>query len=381
MKKQDILLILQHFPLSGNVAGVSGFGSGLINDTYQVLLEGSSSPDYVLQRINHHIFKQVEALMDNTLTVTAHLNKKLKEVNQEQREQGEQGRQGFKQVLKIMPTNTGKPIFRDDDGNYWRMTEFISGAKSYDMVQTPKQAHSAGWAFGKFHQLLADLDPEKIAEVIPNFHHIGKRLEQFEAAVLADKSGRVAGLKEEIEWIRKRSREMLQILEMGEAGKLPVRILHYDTKFNNVLLDDQDQILCIIDLDTVMPGYLAYDFGDAIRTIINTAPEDEADLDKIKLNLALFEAYTQGYFAGSGTLMTSSEIASLIPGVLLLPYMQAVRFLTDYVDGDLYYKIKHDHHNLQRTRAQMRLVEELEIKRPVLEGIIETCTKKEKTNS
>lgn len=371
MKKQDILLVLQQFPLPGNVAGVSGFGSGLINDTYQILLEGSSSPDYVLQRINHHIFKQVEALMDNTLTVTAHLNKKLKEAKQEKEQEG----LGFKQVLKIMPANTGKPFFRDEEGNYWRVTEFISGAKSYDMVQTPKQAHSAGWAFGKFHQLLADLDPEKITEVIPNFHHIGKRLEHFEAAVSADKSGRVAGLQKEIEWVRERSREMLKILEMGEAGKLPVRILHYDTKFNNVLLDDQDQILCIIDLDTVMPGYLAYDFGDAIRTIINTAPEDEADLDNIKLNLTLFEAYAEGYVAGSGTLMTSAEIASLIPGVLLLPYMQAVRFLTDYVDGDLYYKIKHDHHNLQRTRAQMRLVEKLEQKRPVLEAIIKTCGK------
>lgn len=366
MEYQHLFSVLQHFSLSGNVVEIDGLGSGLINDTFQVKLMGDLSPSYVLQRINHHIFKDVSALMNNTRKVTEHLNIKLKEAGQEQ---------GFKQVLKIIPTKEGNSFYRDEKGDYWRVTAFIRGAKSYDMVQSPAQAYSAGWAFGRFHLLLSDLDAGQIEEVIPHFHHIGKRLERFEQAVSADAKGRAGGLREEINWIRKRNRLMHRVLEMGAEGKLPVRILHYDTKFNNVLLDDQDQIMCIIDLDTVMPGYLAYDFGDAIRTIINNAPEDEADLDKIRLNIPLFEAYARGYFEGSGTLMGENEVNSLIPGVLLLPYMQAVRFLTDYLEGDQYYKILHPDHNLQRSLAQMRLVEELEAHQQILQETLKNFTK------
>lgn len=376
MEAQKLFSVLQHFSLPGNVGEVAGFGSGLINDTYQVKLTGTQAPGYVLQRINHRVFKNIEALMDNTIKITTHLNQKLK---------AEGKNKAFQQVLQLIPAKDGRTFYQDGVGNYWRVTEYIRDAKSYDMVQNPMQAYSSGWAFGKFHQLLSDMDPKQIEEVIPDFHHIGMRLERFEQALTQDHSGRAARLQDEIAWVRKRSAQMLRILEMGEEGKLPLRILHYDPKFNNILLDDKDQILCIIDLDTVMPGYLAYDFGDAIRTIINRAPEDEPDLEKIKLNLPLFEAYTHGYFEGSGTLMTVEEVNSLIPGVLLLPYMQTVRFLTDYLEGDHYYKILHPEHNLQRTHAQMRLVEELETHQPLLMDTIKgihkkTIHKKEKIN-
>ena len=358
---------MHHFALPGHVEEIAGLGSGLINDTYQVKLTGAQVPGYVLQRINHRVFKNVELLIANTIKITAHLQQKLKV---------EGKNKAFQQVLQIIPTKDGGTFYQDGAGNYWRMTEYIKGSKSYDMVQNPTQAFSSGWAFGKFHQLLSDMEPRQIEEVIPDFHHIGLRLERFEQALTQDKMGRAVLLQNEIVWVRKRSSLMLKVLEMGEEGRLPLRILHYDPKFNNILLDERDQILCIIDLDTVMPGYLAYDFGDAIRTIINRAPEDEPDLEKIKLNLPLFEAYTRGYFEGTGTLMSDDEVNSLIPGVLLLPYMQTVRFLTDYLEGDHYYKILHPEHNLQRTHAQMRLVEELEAHQHLLQETIKKVYKK-----
>lgn len=367
MEAQKLFSVLHQFSLRGNVEEIAGFGSGLINDTYQVKMTGAQLPGYVLQRINHRVFKNIEALMDNTIKITAHLNQKLK---------GEGGSKAFRQVLQIIPTKDGGTFYKDGAGNYWRMTEYIKGAKSYDMVQNPMQAYSSGWAFGKFHHLLSDMDPKQIEEVIPDFHHIGMRLERFEMALIQDNNGRAVRLQNEIAWVRKRSKQMLRVLELGKEGKLPLRILHYDPKFNNILLDDKDQILCIIDLDTVMPGYLAYDFGDAVRTIINRAPEDEADLEKIELNLPLFEAYTRGYFEGSGSLLEAEEVNSLILGVLLLPYMQAVRFLTDYLEGDHYYKIMHPEHNLQRTHAQMRLVQELEAHQHLLTDTIKKHSQK-----
>ncbi len=361
MKNSHLITIAQQFAINGSIREIEAFGSGLINDTYRIRVEGSPDNGFVLQKINHGIFKNVDALMENTRMVTDHLRRKIRENTENV---------GFQQVLKIIPTKEGAAYYLDGEGHYWRVSEFIRGSKSYDMVQTTGQAHAAGWAFGRFHLLLSDLDFHLIHEIIPDFHHIGKRLDRFEQAVSDDSEGRAGNFPVEINWIGQRKKQMLRILEMGESEKLPRRILHYDTKFNNVLLDDQDNILCIIDLDTVMPGYLAYDFGDAIRTIINNAPEDEAELDRITLNIPLFEAYTQGYFEGSADLMYQEEMESLLPGVLLLPYMQAVRFFTDYLEGDHYYKIQHPGHNLQRTRAQMKLVEELEASQELLENII-----------
>jgi thiamine kinase-like enzyme len=214
------------------------------------------------------------------------------------------------------------------------------------------------------------MDPGLIKDTIPDFHNIESRLAKFEQAVKADKVGRLHKVPSEVEFIRQRANEMSEILRLGRAGELPLRIVHNDTKFNNVLLNSDDRAQCVIDLDTVMPGYVAYDFGDSIRTIANTAPEDEGNIKLIDVNVSLFEYYTKGYLKEAMAFLTESELNSLLKGVLLLPYAQTVRFLTDYLEGDHYYKIQSPDHNLQRTRAQLALVKRLEENKDKLSQII-----------
>ncbi|MGK6352964.1 phosphotransferase enzyme family protein [Parapedobacter sp. DT-150] len=350
------------FVIDGDIANVSPFGSGHINDTYRVQT-GPASKDYLLQRVNHHVFRDVPAVMQNIELVTRHLKEKYKGAFA-----GEQ--QLEERVLTLIPTKTGASFYQDEAGNFWRMFILLANTRSYDIVETPQQAKEGGRAFGQFQRLLSDLDVGLVHEVLPDFLHIGKRLQTLHQAVAADTVNRVSRVAEELAFVRQREKRMCTILDLAAKGQLPVRITHNDTKFNNVLLDAQDRSQCVIDLDTVMPGYVAYDFGDAIRTIINTAAEDEADLDRITLNIPLFEAYAEGYFEEAHSFLTPQEIDSLIEGVLLLPYMQAVRFLTDFLEGDHYYKIQHADHNLQRTRAQRRLVEQLEEHESELRAII-----------
>ena len=354
MRQEELIPIFRQFNVpAGQISATYAFGSGHINDTYKVEMVHSEASAYVLQRINHAVFKDVDALMNNMTLVTKHLR-----LRSEQERSA--GSASFKVDLALIPTADGRAYFQDDDGQYWRVMEYVAGAKSYDVVNTAEQARAGAWAFGKFHHLLRDLNPHDIQEVIPHFHHIATRLEKLESAVSVNSLHRAKHVEAELEYIRARQDRLQRILRMGAEGKIPTRITHNDTKFNNVLLNADDEALCVIDLDTVMPGYLAYDFGDAIRTVINCGREDEADLERIKLNIPLFEAYTEGYFAAAGEMITAHEAASLVDGVLLLPYMQAVRYLTDYLDGDHYFKTQHSSHNLQRTKAQLKLVKELE---------------------
>lgn len=270
-----------------------------------------------------------------------------------------------------MACNDGK-YYKYEDGNYWRLTYFLEDTQSYDLVTTQKQAYQGGVAFGRFQYMLSDLDPALIVDVIPDFLNIEKRLKDFNIAIAANKASRLSGVVSEVEYLNSWSTAMSDILEQGKAGVLPLRITHNDTKFNNILLDKNNNIQCVIDLDTVMPGYVAYDFGDAIRSIINTAVEDEKDLDAIQLNIPLFAEFTKGYLSQTQSFLTEAELKSLITGVLLLPYMQSVRFLTDYLDGDLYYKTHFAEHNLQRTRAQMQLLKMLDLNRNKLSDIVNT---------
>ncbi|MCL4637440.1 MAG: aminoglycoside phosphotransferase family protein, partial [Olivibacter sp.] len=240
----------------------------------------------------------------------------------------------------------------------------------YDIVETIQQAREGGRAFGNFQAMLSDLNPLDVHEVIPNFLNIASRLRDFRDAINKNMASRVDEVRSEIDFIQERENKMNTILNMAAKSQIPLRITHNDTKFNNVLLNKEDKAQCVIDLDTVMPGYVAYDFGDAIRTIINSAAEDEADLDRIKLNIPLFEAYTKGYLETAHHFLYPMEIKSLVDGVLLLPYMQMIRFLTDYLNGDTYYKISHPTHNLQRTKAQMRLVIEIEKHEELLRDLV-----------
>ncbi|HTK19174.1 MAG TPA: aminoglycoside phosphotransferase family protein [Mucilaginibacter sp.] len=356
-----IYKLIAAFRIDADIASVNPFGSGHINDTYRIKNSEPNGVDYLLQRINHHVFKDVPVLMQNLLYVTEHLKEKLSKIP---------GSDLEKEVMSIVETHDGKPYFQDNDGNYWRVFHFLKDTCSYDQVTTGQQAYEGGKAFGRFQALLADLEPGLIKDTIPDFHNIESRLAKFEKAVEADKVGRLCNVLSEVEFIRERADEMSEILKLGRAGQLPLRIVHNDTKFNNVLLDSDDHAQCVIDLDTVMPGYVAYDFGDSIRTIANTASEDEQNIQLIDINVSLFESYTKGYLEEAVYFLTESELDSLLKGVLLLPYAQTVRFLTDYLEGDHYYKIHFPEHNLQRTRAQLTLVKKLEENRDKLGQII-----------
>ena len=363
----QLAAVAMQFDIEGDVASVTAFGSGHIHDTFRVETDVSGADRYLLQRVNHHVFKDVMAVMDNIRQVTGHLKMRYAAVPG-------QSMDVCRRVLTLVPAADGGWCHRDRQGGFWRMFIFLDGTRSYDIVETPQQAREGGRAFGQFQRLLTDLDASLIHEVLPGFHHIGGRLAQLSCAVAADKAGRVRQVGRELAFIRERERRMHAILDMAGQGRLPVRITHNDTKFNNVLLDASDRAQCVIDLDTVMPGYVAYDFGDAIRTIINRAGEDETDLEKVRLNIPLFEAYTEGYVEEAHPFLTPDEVVSLMEGVLLFPYMQAVRFLTDFLEGDHYYKVRHAGHNLQRARVQLKLVGELEAHDAGLRAIIKRVT-------
>ncbi|MGO3164192.1 MAG: phosphotransferase enzyme family protein [Sphingobacteriaceae bacterium] len=350
-----------HFKLKGNILNAVPFGSGHINDTFKITTDDQYENLYLLQRINHHVFQDVSALMNNIDTVCRHLKKKLSHLGESE---------VMKRTMTIVLAKDGTTFYKDNDGEYWRVFHLIPDTRSYDILETPEQAFSGGMAFGQFQKQLSDLDPKELVEILPNFHNVEFRLSNLRKAIQGDPQNRVSSVQDLLDYIFAREESMCRIFEMGRAGQLPLRITHNDTKFNNVLLDKQDQVQCVIDLDTVMPGYVAYDFGDAIRTIINSAAEDESDLSKVVLNIPLYQAFTAGYLSQAKGFLTDTEIESLVYATHLLPYMQAVRFLTDYIEGDIYYKVAYPEHNLIRTRSQLKLVAELEAHGAVLQEIL-----------
>ncbi|MFC6100601.1 phosphotransferase enzyme family protein [Olivibacter domesticus] len=356
------LPIVDFFAIEGQPSSIEPFGSGHINDTYKIVTNLTNRPNYMLQRINNNVFKNVDYLMTNLAIVCNHIKEKLETM-------GEDNIEG--KVLTPISTLDGQLYYKDVHNNYWRMFILIEGTKTYDIVETTRQAKEGGKAFGRFQAMLADLNPHDIQEVIPNFLNIASRLRDFKEAVSRNVANRLEKVGAEIEFILARENKMNTVLDMASKSQIPLRITHNDTKFNNVLLNKADEAQCVIDLDTVMPGYVAYDFGDAIRTIINAAAEDEEDLSKVTLNIPLFEAYTAGYLESAHHFLYPMEVKSLVDGVLLLPYMQVVRFLTDYLNGDTYYKVNHAEHNLQRTKAQIKLVIEIEQYEDELRSIVE----------
>lgn len=355
--------IAKNFAFEGGIASTKPFGSGHINDTFLIRNSQENCPDYLLQRINHLIFKDVEGVVVNIARVSAHIDTKLK---------GEfKSEKSVEQVLTLIPTLSGVLYFKDEPGNYWRMYQFIADSVSYDLVESPKQAYEGGEAFGRFQLMLADMDPNLLTETLVDFHNIRFRLANYKKALADDSADRAKKVKEEIALVEEYEGWMCTLYQMGEDGLLPKRITHNDTKFNNILFDKDDNVICIIDLDTVMPGYVAYDFGDAIRSLANTAEEDEPDLSKIKVNMPLFKAYTDGYLKEAVHFLTKDELKSLYFAVFLFPYMQAVRFLTDYLQGDTYYKIAYPEHNLVRTKAQFKLFRELYAQKETIQKMIE----------
>jgi len=349
--KYDLRKIYSSFLADGSFSDAVSYGSGHIHDTFLVVTSEKDKDDYILQRLNNRVFRNIPELQENIERVTNHLYRKLLTVP---------GSDIKRECLTLIRARNGNSWMEDEEGNFWRMFIFIPNHRSYDIVDSPDKAFEGGKAIGRFQAMLADLPGEPLHETIPNFHNIEKRLETFVQAVKSDKVKRASDVKEEINFVLKRSEEMKVILRLGMEGKIPLRITHNDTKFNNILLDQNDKALCIIDLDTVMPGYVHYDFGDAIRTAANMAAEDEKDLSKVKMDIGLYNAYSEGYLSATRDTLNSVEKEYLAFAPRLITYTMAVRFLTDYLDGDSYYKIHHEHHNLQRAKAQLRLVESME---------------------
>lgn len=348
----EIAAIVASFEITGGFSDAVPFGSGHINDTYRIANSNADAPDYVLQRVNHDIFKDVPALIDNIINVTDHLrNKFITPIS---------GTKTGDRALTLIAAKSGKYYYQDAKGQYWRLYLFLPDTRSYDVVTTRQQAYEGGKALGQFQNYLADLDVSKLSVVLPDFHNVNFRLRQFAGAVQNNAAGRLDEVAAEVAFVREREHDMGEIERLGEAGRLPLRVTHNDTKFNNILFDANDRAQCIIDLDTIMPGYMAFDFGDAVRTLINTAPEDEPDLEKIQLNMPVFKAFAQGFLGQTASYMSTTELRSLILGITALPFIMGLRFLTDYINGDTYYKTAFPTHNLQRARAQFNLAEKLE---------------------
>ena len=356
---KDLLSIVSHFQLQGTVQEINPLGAGLINDTYKVSTLEADAPDYVLQRINHAIFQNVEMLQANINAVTTHIRKKLEEKGEKDIE---------RKVLHFFPADTGKTYWHDGE-SYWRVMAFIPNARTYEMVN-PEYSYYAGVAFGNFQAMLADI-PDKLGETIPDFHNMEFRLQQFHEAVEANAAGRLEEVKDLVEEIEKRAEAMCIQERLYREGKLKKRTNHCDTKVNNMMFDaDTDKVLCVIDLDTVMPGFVLSDIGDFIRTAANTGAEDDENLDHVNVNLPIFEAYTRGYMEKAKDFLTPLEIKMLPYGGRLLTYMQTVRFLTDYLNGDTYYKIHSPKHNLIRTKAQFKLLQSLEAHAEEMDGFM-----------
>jgi len=347
----DLKEIFGYFTHEGTYLTGEPYGSGHIHDTFLVITIENDKDDYILQRLNDKIFKDIPQLQNNIERVTVHLNKKLQAIP---------GSYAKRECLTLIHAKDGRSWIIDKFGSYWRMYIFISNHRSYNIVDNPDKAFEGGKAIGRFQAMLADMPGGPLMETIPKFHDIENRLEMLNQKIKEDPAGRVASLTEEIKEYLSRSEEMKTILKLGRAGKIPLRITHNDTKFNNILLDENDRALCVIDLDTVMPGYVHYDFGDAIRTVTNTAVEDEKDLTKVEMNITLFEAYARGYLSEAGKTLNEVEKEYLAFAPKLITYTIGARFLTDYIDGDNYFKIHYPLQNLQRTRAQLKLVMSME---------------------
>lgn len=344
---------------------IKPLGKGHINDSYKV---DAGDNAYVLQRINHSIFKNVHELQNNILRVTMHIRQKLMDAKVEDVD---------RKVLTLVPTKEGKLYFQDENGDYWRMMDFIKDSKSFEEIN-PELAHRAGLAFGEFQKMLADLPNGPLFETIPNFHNIESRLAAFRDSVRANKVGRVLEVNELIKEIEARSDEMCKAEQLHREGKLVKRTNHCDTKVNNILFDNDGNVLCVVDLDTVMPGYVLSDFGDFIRTGANKGAEDDPNLENVELDLDIFEAYTKGYLENAASFLTEVEIENLAFGAKLLTYMQTVRFLTDYIDGDTYYKINYGNHNLIRTNAQFKFLLSLEEHFDKMQEIVTAAAEKYK---
>ena len=355
--------VLAAFDFGAPVVGAVRYGQGHINDTFCVHTqpEDAACRRFILQRMSAAAFKRPDQLMENIIGVTEYLGRQIRERG------GDRGRE----AMEVIRPKNGRPYYTDSQGGAWRLYPFVEHTVCCQAADTPERFAASGRAFGRFQQLLRDYPAETLHETIPNFHNTEDRLAKFKAALAADKLGRVKDCRPEIDFVLSREKDCSVALDAQRAGKLPLRVTHNDTKLNNVLMDEKTgEGMCIIDLDTVMPGLVLYDFGDSIRFGANHCAEDETDLSKVSLDVDLFAVYTRAFLEGTGGSLTNEEIEYLPWGAKLMTLECGIRFLTDYLVGDEYFHIAREKHNLDRCRTQFKLVADMEARWAELEAIV-----------
>ena len=350
--QRELREIISRFVIYGDYLVAVPFGNGNVNDTYQLTYDqGGVRLHYVLQRINHQVFKEPEKVMENVNRVTEHILSKIRAAHVETK----------KRTLRLLHTPDNRTLVKDSRGNYWRAYIFVERARAYEVLATPEQAFRVAEAFGEFQQNLVDLPGKRLHETIPDFHNTPKRFADFEAAVKEDRCGRVKEAKPEIDFLMARKAETDTLIKLNKSGDIPERITHNDTKANNILIDDlSGEGICVIDLDTVMPGLSLYDFGDMVRSGTNPAEEDEVNLSKVGMRFDMYEALYRGFLKSAGGFMTAAEKEMLPFAGKLITMEIGCRFLTDYPNGDTYFKVRRPGHNLDRARNQFKLVESIE---------------------
>lgn len=363
MSEEQIRNIMQHYSIEGELTDSVPYGNGHINDTYRLSYElAGEKKRYILQRMNKSIFTKPVELMENVINVTQFLKKKIVE----------QGGDPSRETLNVVATKEGIPYYVDEAGEYWRVYLFIEDAFCYDAVEKEDDFYQSAVAFGHFQRMLADYPAETLHETIEGFHDTKARFAVFKKAVADDICGRAASVQKEIQFVLDHEETANVLGEMQASGKLPLRVTHNDTKLNNIMLDAKTgKAICVIDLDTVMPGLAVNDFGDSIRFGASTGAEDEVDLSKIECDMHLFEVYTKGFIEGCAGSLTDTEIDMLPMGAKVMTYECGMRFLTDYLQGDVYFKIHRDGHNLDRCRTQFKLVSDMEKKWDTMKEIVE----------
>ncbi len=354
--------VLVQFRLPGRLMSVAPYGSGHIHDTYASIFEtGHGSVRFIHQRINRFVFPEPEKVMANIERVTSFARARIQAA----------GGDPSRQTLTLIPAEDGRSFVQTPQGDYWRSYVFIEGARTYDRATDLRHIYSAGRAFGEFQRMLDDLPGERLHETIPHFHHTGKRFQAFVAALDRDSQRRAAAARPEIAFILARADETSALVDLLASGALPERVTHNDTKLDNVMIDDSTgEGVCIIDLDTVMPGSALYDFGDAVRIAAASAAEDERNLEEVNIDLMKFDRLTHGYLDAARDFLTPTEIDLLAFSAELITLECGMRFLTDYLNGDLYFKIHHPAHNLDRCRAQLRMVAKMEQQREEMNRIV-----------
>jgi len=356
--------IIAQFNYEGSLDRIKPFGLGHINGTFVVTCINANGKTirYILQRINTNIFKAPEKLMENIENVTTHLKDKIKAAEGNPK----------RETLNLIKTVNGKTFYVSSTGDYWRSYAFIEGAQTYQVVRNLRHFYNAGKALGNFEQLLADFPVEKLHETIPDFHNTRKRYEAFLEALSKDVMNRAKDIQPEIDFVLSRGEETSILVNLLKEGVLPLRVTHNDTKFNNVMIDDETGAgICVIDLDTIMPGLSLYDFGDSIRSGANPAEEDEKDLSKVYMDLELYEHFTRGFLDGTNHSLTQAELEYLPFAAKMMTFECGIRFLADHLNGDTYFKIHRENHNLDRARTQFKMVADMEEKLNEMKAIVE----------